>query len=68
MNRFDFTGLALYLTFGFVLSASGHSESDITYWLLFLLYVVTDVYSSNRAYARGLTDGGNTVKKIWGIK
>lgn len=68
MKGFDFTGLALYLCFGLVLSASGHSIEDITYWLLFALFIVTDIRSNSIGYRRGLTDGGDTVKKIWGIK
>lgn len=68
MKGIDFTGLALYLCFGFTLSASGHDVSDITYWLLFVLLVVTDIRSNGMGYSKGLTDGSRTVKEIWGIK
>jgi hypothetical protein len=68
MRKFDFTHLALYLTFGVVLDASGHWIGDVTYWMLMVLFWVTDVRSSSNAYRRGLEDGGRTVKEIWGIK
>lgn len=68
MKNFDFTGFALYFAFGIVLSSSGHSIGDITYWLLFLLFIATDIHSASVAYNKGLKDGGETIKKIWGIK
>ena len=68
MEKFNFTSLGLYMTFGFVLDMSGHSLKDITYWLLMILFWVTDVYSGHVAYRKGLEDGGRTVKEIWGIK
>jgi hypothetical protein len=68
MKNFDFTHLALYVTFGVVLDASGHWIGDVTYWMLMVLFWVTDVRSSSNAYRRGLEDGGRTVKEIWGIK
>lgn len=68
MMKHDLTSIALYLTFGTVLSASGHDIGDITYWLLFILFMVTDIHSSSISYGRGLKDGGDTVKQIWGIK
>ena len=67
-NRFDLTSLALYLTFGTVLTASGHSASDITYWLLLIVFTVSDIHSGNVAYGKGLTAGGDMVKQIYGIK
>lgn len=66
--KFDFTGLALYLAFGLVLSASGHDIEDITYWLLFILFTVTDIRSSGIGYERGLSEGSRITKQIWGIK
>jgi hypothetical protein len=68
MEKFNFTNLGLYLAFGVVLDASGHSIADITYWLLMILFWVTDVYSGHVAYRKGLEDGGRAVKEIWGIK
>lgn len=66
--KHNLTSIALYLAFGVVLSASGHAVEDITYWLLFILFMAADIHSSTTSYARGLKDGGNTVKQIWGIK
>jgi hypothetical protein len=68
MSKHDFTSIALYLCFGMVLSATGHDIGDITYWLLFALFMATDIHSSSTAYRRGLEEGGTIVKKIWGIK
>lgn len=68
MKSFDITGIALYMTFGVVLTASGHSIEDITYWLLFLLLVVVDVRSHNSAYSEGLDAGSRITKEVWGIK
>lgn len=66
--RIDFTHLAIYLAFGFVLSASGHSIEDITYWLLFILLVVSDIHTSRTSYREGLESGSRITKEIWGIK
>ena len=68
MEKFNLTSLGLYMTFGIVLDMSGHSIKDITYWLLMILFWVTDLYSGHVAYRKGLEDGGRTVKEIWGIK
>lgn len=68
MKSFDFTGMALYFAFGIVLSASGHSIGDLTYWLLFILFIASDVHSSNVAYRRGMDAGSEITKKVWGIK
>lgn len=68
MKNFDFTRLGLYVTFGFVLDMSGHWIGDVTYWMLMVLFWVTDVHSSTSSYRQGLEDGGRAVKEIWGIK
>lgn len=64
MKRFDLTGVALYVSFGIVLSASGHSLEDFTYWLLFTLVMAVDVHS----YGNGMKSGSEITKKVWGIK
>lgn len=68
MKNFDLTNLALYLAFGMVLTLSGHDISDMTYWLLFALLWAVDVHAVSKGYADGLVDGGDAVKKIWGLK
>ena len=66
--RIDFTHLAIYMAFGLVLSASGHSTEDITYWLLIVLLVVSDIHTSRTSYREGLESGSRITKEIWGIK
>lgn len=68
MKDVDWTGLALYMVFGMVLSASGHEVTDVTYWCLFAVLICVDIRSNGLGYSKGLTDGSNTVKQIWGIK
>jgi hypothetical protein len=66
MNNFDWTGFLIYLLFNTTLWAIGIDiiDNPISWILLNALLV----WSDSRSYRNGLVEGGETVKKLWGIK
>lgn len=66
MKNFDWVGFLIYLLFNTVLAAFGVDVIDNPLMWVSLNALV--VWSDTHSYRRGLVQGGNTVKEIWGIK
>lgn len=66
LQRIDWTSVALYAVFSLVLASIGilPLENPISWLLLNAVYLANDVHQFNR----GLYEGGEIVKRIWGIK